>query len=299
MTSIIIPTLNASRLIPSLVARLRQQKEREIEIIVIDSESDDGSATVAAALGCHVYSIARRDFDHGGARNLAARNAVGEILVFLTQDVVPIGAEFLTHLTAPIKGRLAAAAYARQVAAADAPLTEAFARSYNYPEESSLRDIATIPRRTLRAFFFSNVASAVSRAAFESVGGFPAPVPTNEDMLLCARLLDGGYRIAYVAEARVTHSHSLTLPQVFRRYFRIGAVAREHQAILRSARNSGDGFDFVQRQINYLLKIGRYDLIPLAITEAGVKALAFYCGGASRSRIAATFPRAARSTTTG
>ena len=221
--------------------------------------------------------------------------AAGEILVFLTQDVVPCGATFLTCLTAPIKNRLAAASYARQVPGEGASHMETFARLYNYPLESSLRGLPLTGRRTLKAFFFSNAASAVSRCCFEEVGRFPAPVSTNEDMLLCARLLDRGHRIAYVAEAQVTHSHRLTLLQVFRRYFRIGVVAREYHSTLRCVRNSSEGLDFVKSQIGYLSDINRYDLIPVAITEAGVKALAFHFGKISRSRIVTTAPDTARS----
>ena len=288
MISVIIPTLNGARHLPILVDSLRRQTIENTEIIIIDSESDDGTARVAASLGCVVHSIARRRFDHGGARNFGADKASGEILVFLTQDALPASSEFLSRLTAPIDGRLTAASYARQIPAAAATPIETFARSYNYPPQSSLRHISRVERRTLRTFFFSNAASAISRICFERVGRFPAPVQTNEDMLLCARLLDAGYQIAYVAEAEVVHSHQFSLAELFRRYFRIGLVVGEHYDTLRSVGNSGEGFTFVRRQISYLLRAGHYELIPSAVVEASVKALAFHFGHALHSRAALT-----------
>jgi rhamnosyltransferase len=281
--SVIIPTLNGGPSLASLIHILRTQSLPVADIQIVDSESEDESAMVARAMACEVTVVPRRAFDHGGARNLGAQKASGDILVFLTQDAIPTSPNFLALLTAPIDGRLTAAAYARQIPVAGATPTEAFARLYNYPPESSLRHISRVERRTLKTFFFSNAASAVSRSCFEQVGRFPAPVSTNEDMLLCARLLDAGHQIAYVAEAEVIHSHEFSTREAFRRYFRMGVVVREHRDTFRSVRNSGDGFDFVRRQIAHLRDIGRYDLIPRAVAQAGVKAVAYHCGHALRS----------------
>jgi rhamnosyltransferase len=293
MISVIIPTLNGARYLPELVDSLRGQTVKDTEVIVLDSESDDGTADIAVSLDCIVQRIARREFDHGGTRNLGAEIASGDTLVFLTQDALPISRDFIARLIAPIDGRVTAASYARQLPAPGAAPTEAFAKLYNYPPESSSSHISRVRRRTLRTFFFSNSASAISRTCFEKVGRFPSPVPTNEDMLLCVRLMDAGYQIAYVAEAEVIHSHEFSLGEVFRRYFRIGTVAREHQAMLRVERNAGEGLDFVRRQIAHLRRIGCSRSIPGAIVEAGAKAVAFYCGYARRSRPRTGDPRSA------
>jgi glycosyltransferase involved in cell wall biosynthesis len=251
---------------------------KPVEVLVIDSDSEDGTAQLAANLGCCVYSIPRREFDHGGTRNYGVSRASGDILVFLTQDALPKNPEFLQRLTAPIRDGRAAAAYARQIAAPDANPREVFTRLYNYPPESCLRHITTIQHRTLRSFFFSNAASAFSRASFDSVGQFPAPVPAYEDLILCARLLNAGHYVAYVADAEVVHSHRLTLRETYRRYAGAGLIAKDHHNTLRCASSSGDGFTFTRQQVRYLLRVGRPELIPAAIAEAGVKAFA-YCFG--------------------
>ncbi len=252
MISVIIPTLDGAHYLPPLVDVLRKQSLKDIEIVIVDSESSDGTPAVARSLGCAVHRVSRNRFDHGGTRNFAAGKSCGEILVFLTQDALPTSRDFLALLTAPLDGHLTAASYARQIPASDARPTEAFARLYNYPVESSLRHISRVQRRTLKTFFFSNTASAIDRACFERVGRFPAPVLTNEDMLFCARLLDGGYQVAYAAQAQVMHSHNFSFADLFRRYFRIGAVTREHRDVLRCTSNSKDGVEFIRQQIAYL-----------------------------------------------
>jgi rhamnosyltransferase len=282
--SVIVPTLNAGSTFAELIHRLKRQTVSISDIQIVDSDSHDGTAETAGRLGCKVTVIPRKGFDHGGTRNLGVEMSSGEILVFLTQDALPLSEEFLARLIAPIDGRITAAAYARQIPAPEATPKEAFARLYNYPPESCMRHISHLEHRTLKTFFFSNAASAIRRDCFEKVGRFPSPVATNEDMLLCARLMDAGYQIAYVAEAEVIHSHEFSLTEVFRRYFRIGTVVGEHQATLRVEHHAAGGLEFVRRQIAHLYRIGHPELIPGAVVEAGVKALAFSCGHTWRSR---------------
>jgi hypothetical protein len=49
-----------------------------------------------------VITIDRAVLDHGGTRNLGAKQARGEILVFLTQDATPADDLWLENLVAPI-----------------------------------------------------------------------------------------------------------------------------------------------------------------------------------------------------
>jgi glycosyltransferase involved in cell wall biosynthesis len=50
--SIIIPTLNAASLLAPLISLLREQSQKPLEIIVIDSSSDDGTADLAQRMTC-------------------------------------------------------------------------------------------------------------------------------------------------------------------------------------------------------------------------------------------------------
>ncbi|RMD68138.1 MAG: glycosyltransferase family 2 protein, partial [Gammaproteobacteria bacterium] len=187
-------------------------------------------------------------------------------------DALPGENTFLERLLAPLIQGEAQAAYARQVPRPDASPLEAFARRFNYPERPELRTAEDIPRLGIRAFFFSNVASAVETGTFRALGGFSEEVLVNEDMLFCASLLKAGHRVAYVPEAWVLHSHRYTLPQAFRRYFDIGVFMA--QAGLPSA--GGEGMRFLSRQLAHLG--GRLDLWPRAVLEAGCKYLAWHLG---------------------
>jgi rhamnosyltransferase len=139
----------------------------------------------------------------------------------------------------------------------------------------------------IRGFFFSDVASAVRRAAFEAVGGFPNRVPTNEDMLLCARLLAGGWSVRYAAEAQVYHSHNFSCADLARRYYRIGVFLALHGSSLASGSVSGEGLRFMWEQLRYLSGTGAWCWIPRSVVDCAVKYAGFRLGFRSGLREAA------------
>ncbi|NCB98550.1 MAG: glycosyltransferase family 2 protein [Bacteroidia bacterium] len=236
--SVIIPCLNAASMLEALVVSLRGQTRVPDEILVVDSDSTDGTPRLAQDMGCTVLAIARRDFNHGGTRNLASRHARGDILVFMTQDALPVDSHFLEQLLDPILSGTVTACFARQVPYPNATLSEEYARAFNYPPVSQIRTQASVQSMGLGAYFFSNVSSAIRKDVFMDVGMFAEDVIMNEDMLLCAKLLDSGHAISYVAEARVYHSHDYSLIQSFKRYFDIGVFFSRHFKLSKLSTNA-------------------------------------------------------------
>jgi rhamnosyltransferase len=257
---------------------LRSQQLVPREIIVIDSSSSDGTEDIATGLGCRLISIPREEFSHGGTRNLAVLQARGDILVFLSQDVLPVDGCFLGCLVNPIRKGDAVATYARQIPRDDAPKGEWFARLFNYPEQSEFRTLEVARRRGVKGFFFSNAASAIGKDIFENIGGFSSDVIMNEDMQLCVRLLQAGHRVGYVAEARVFHSHDYSFGQIFRRYFDIGTFFADCMGTLGSLQTNREAKGFVGAQLKYLYSRGYLRAAGRAIVEAGVKYVAFQFG---------------------
>lgn len=276
--SVLIPTLQANRRLPALVAALNNQTLRPFEVIVVDSESDDGTAEVARSLGCIVHTVRRDEFDHGGTRNMAARIASGDIILFMTDDAVPANRFFIENLTKRLGVAEIVAAYARQLAHPDARPTEVAWRMKNYPERSEVRDLSSTRSKGLAAYRFSDVASAVVKSAFDAVGGFPARLVTNEDMLLCAVLLQRGFKVAYEAEALVMHSHNLSLAGLARRYFDMGVFLRIHGELMKPASAASEGMMVVKGQVFSLLDSGRPSDIPRCIVEALVRFCAYGVG---------------------
>jgi rhamnosyltransferase len=230
--SVILPCYNAAQFLKGLVLSLLNQEISPVEIIVVDSQSTDNTEKIARELGCKVFSISQTNFNHGGTRNFASLQAKGDLLVFMTQDALPADPFFLQHLLDPIISGKTVASFARQIPYPNASAVEKFARVFNYPPDSQIRTAASIKSMGIGAYFFSNVSSAIRKDVFLDVGMFADNVIMNEDMLLCANLLNNGHNVAYAAKAQVYHSHDYSLKQTFRRYFDIGVFFSRNLHIL-------------------------------------------------------------------
>ena len=272
--SLIIPTLNAGSQMETLLSGVSTQDMKPYETIVIDSSSGDATVDIAQRFGAKTIVIPRQTFNHGGTRNLAAREAKGDVLVFMTQDAFPLDNGLLGNLTAPLAAHDIAGAYGRHVPRHDASPPEIFARQFNYPESSVIKSMSDLSTCGIKTFFFSNVCSAVKKEIFFRVGMFPEGVGSNEDMLLAARLILSGQKVAYVPAARVIHSHTYSLLRLFTRYYNIGSSLKSNNWVLKYARSEREGLRFLKEELRFLLSGRRYRWIPYIFLEA----LAKYAG---------------------
>jgi rhamnosyltransferase len=221
LVSVAIPVRDGGpRLLEVLEAVRGQQTARELEIVIVDSGSTDGSADAARSLGARVVEIAPTAFSHGGTRNLLMELAGGEHVVFLTQDAVPAGNGWLDAL-------LGGFALADDVALAYGPYTPR--PDAPAPVARELRDWFTAlspdgtPRidrgaaATSHAAFFTNANGAVARRAWRRVPF--RGVSYAEDQALAADMLSAGFAKAYMPGAAVVHSHTYPPLAQFRRSF--------------------------------------------------------------------------------
>ena len=79
------------------------------------------------------------------------------------------------------------------------------------------------------AFFASDAFSAYYRPVFLELCGYDdIHMMMNEDMYYAKKVIDRGFKKAYVATAVVEHSHKYTLKQLYRRYYATGKWFAEH-----------------------------------------------------------------------
>lgn len=255
LVSVIIPTLNASQYIAPLLTRLAEQTRKPDEVLVVDSESDDDTIFQAGQFPfVRVISIKRAEFDHGATRDMALRASIGDIVLFMTQDVLPADTQYVAHMVSAVMQNRVACVCARQIARADAPLYEKLTREFNYPADSFIRSKGDIAHLGIKAFFMSDAGSAYRKADYFAVGGFDHPILTNEDMMIAAKFLRAGYRISYCAEAMTYHSHNYTLKQEYRRNFNIGAAMEEYKERLGSVNARVEGFRYIRFVIDHLFR---------------------------------------------
>ena len=254
--SLIIPTLNAEALLPPLIEALRGQTLPPDELLIVDSSSKDGTADTARALGCRVEVIPRADFDHGGTRDAALRSTRGDIVVFMTQDALPVSRTSLEQLLAPLADARVAAVSGRQIARPDARPYERLVRAYNYPAQSRVWTKDDLSALGVRAYLISDVVDAYRREAYLAVCCFENPLETNEDMLIAQRLLAQGYALAYSGEACVYHSHAFTWRQQYSRNRAVGRFMERYRDRFPCS-ELGTGMTLARNVLFALLREGR------------------------------------------
>jgi rhamnosyltransferase len=279
LISVVIPTRNGGSRFGELLAALRGQSRPPDEILVIDSGSSDETLELARRFGARIIPIAPRDFDHGTTRTLGARSACGEVLVYLTQDAVPADSEALALLLASLADERVAAAYGRQLPGPDASCFARHLRAFNYPERSVIRSFADRARYGFKTAFISNSFAAYRRQPLAAIGYFQEGLVFGEDTFTVAKLLRKGYCVAYVAEARVYHSHNYTVVQDFRRYFDIGVAHGTNRELLESFGSpAGEGRRFVAAELAFLVREKQYLRLPESLVRSGVKLAAYHLG---------------------
>lgn len=253
--SVIIPTFNAEKYIERLLNRLLAQTV-DAEILLIDSESRDQTVSIIEQIidsvsasksdQIRLLQISKDEFDHGGTRDFALRLTTGEYVMFLTQDALPKDRHCIENLLKAFSEADIAGVYGRQIAYPDALPYERLTREFNYPVRARIWREKDISQYGVKSYFFSNTCSMYRRDFYEAVGGFDAPIITNEDMMMAAKLLHSGYALAYAPDACVFHSHRNTLLEDYRRNMRIGYVMHQYRERLTGAKADSEGMRLVR-----------------------------------------------------
>src|SRR6185436_4925511 len=229
--TVAIPVLNGARYLDEVLSAVRAQRmDRELEILVVDSGSTDGSLEIARRHGAVVHEIDASEFSHGGTRNRMMAMARGEHVAFLTQDATPAHEGWLAALLEGFEqADDVAAVFGPHEARPDAShmikseMERHFA-SWGHGRELDVQRLDPSPAgiAAYRKFpgqltFFSDVNGAVARWAWEQVPY--REVPYAEDQLLGRELIEAGYAKVFHPDARVLHSHDYPPVRFFQRYF--------------------------------------------------------------------------------
>ena len=276
--SIIILTKNAGNLFAEALAGLFACKGiDEAEIILIDSGSQDLTLKYAASYPqIQIHRILPSEFGHGRTRNLGARLAHGDILLYLVQDATPASPDFLQRLTALLANQEVAATFGRQLPRVSANPVEQFFLHATYPDFPQTRAYNVSQGLTIRSIFFSNVCSALRRRVWERIP-FDEHLIMSEDQQWAKEVLLQGYSIVYEPAAAVFHSHNYGLKKVLQRNFDSGYSLRGvvEDSAVRMLRYE---LNFIREGIKWLKNRGKAGSIPYFLLHEAVRVMGFALG---------------------
>ena len=279
MISIIIPTYNAQKYLPTFLTYLYAQTLKSFELIIIDSSSQDDTCKIARQYTDNVITIPKNEFDHGGTRAKAAIMAQGDILIYLTQDALPFDIYALENLIKVFDDENVGAAYGRQLPYEETNLFGKHLREFNYPDKTILRSKKDIKTYGIKTAQLSNSFAAYRKSALLEIGGFKDDLILGEDVYAGAKMILAGYKLVYVADAKVYHSHSYSILEEFRRYFDIGVFHRCEGWILQEfGKAEGEGLKYIKSEVRYLLRHGAWYLFPEWFIRNSMKYLGYKLG---------------------
>jgi rhamnosyltransferase len=97
-------------------------------------------------------------------------------------------------------------------------------------------------------------------------------------MFLAAKLLQTGYKIAYQADAVVSHSHNYPLTTQFKRYFDIGVFFNRNRWIKDLASPEKEGVKYLKEEMGFLFCNGHKWWIPYTLADNLVRYLGYQAG---------------------
>lgn len=222
--SVVIPVKNGAETLEAVLDRLHAQKcPSDVEIVVVDSGSTDGSLDIVARHRVLLLRIEPHEFNHGSTRNLGIASTRGELVVLLTQDAVPVDDGLFAALVAPFADARVAGVYGRQIPRDDCDVVrrrqlDGWLTGRLVPARSALDGLSLdslTPFERYERCVFDNVCSSIRRSVWEALP-FPR-IPFGEDVAWARSALEAGHVIAYEPSAAVVHSHRRPIAEEYRR----------------------------------------------------------------------------------
>ena len=276
---VIIPVYRPDPDFSELLTMLEKQQtpvRRIILMITEDPRAEYPDFSRYDNIECH--SLKREDYDHGGTRNRGIAYSDADYVLLMTQDAVPADDRLTEKLLESFREEDVASAYACQLPKADCRPIEAFTRQFNYPAESFTKSAEDLPRLGIKTYFCSNAAAMYDRRVLQELGGFTAHTIFNEDMIYACAVINHGYRIAYVADAQVYHSHNYSGREQLQRNFDLAVSQADHPEVFAELSSEKEGASLVKKTVKHLFSTGKWYYVPYLVYQSGMKYIGYFLG---------------------
>lgn len=277
---VVIPTYRPGNEFTELINKLQKQDYPIHKIIIINTESNKFPKQIEnSPYEVKITHIRPENFDHGGTRNMGACISNAEIVLYMTQDAIPADNHLIKKFSDFFEQHTdVGIAYGRQVPKKNCKEIERYTRRFNYPENSCIKSKEDITKLGIKTFFCSDVCAAYRRNYLLSAGGFENPTIFNEDMIFAGKRILAGDKVAYIAEAKVIHSHNYTGRQQFQRNFDLAVSQAQHPELFNEVSSEGEGIRMVKATARYLLRSGQPVKIFELIYQSGCKYAGYFLG---------------------
>ncbi len=231
--TIVIPTYNGDRHLASVLeAALAQDVDFSYEVLIIDSGSTDKTLDIIKSFQNHhpniiFQQIPNTEYGHGKTRDLAAHDANGEIIVYISHDAIPAHNQWLYEMVKPFGlNEKVAGVMGKQIPRPNCiPMLKSEIRGVfsnfgpDFGTTIFYKDSFVKDQGVYDAISFYSDSNSAARKEYLT-GILPYKhVAYAEDQILGRDIIDAGYYKVYAPRASVVHSNDLKLGEYKHRMF--------------------------------------------------------------------------------
>lgn len=210
--SIVIRAYNEEKHIEKLLHGIFSQSIRDVEIILVDSGSTDGTVEIAGKYPVKIIPIEPADFTFGYSLNRGIQASTGEFVVIASAHVYPVYPDWLETILAPFSNPAVALTYGKQRGNDRSKYSEHMIFRQWFPDGQAVKQDHP----------FCNNANAAIRRSLWQKNPYEESLPGLEDLEWAHRMMKEGCLIHYVPDAEIIHVHDETPSGIYRRYLREG-----------------------------------------------------------------------------
>ena len=208
--SIVIRCYNEEQHIEKLLKGITEQDYADVEVIIVDSGSTDGTLDIVADYPVKIVSLKPSEFTFGYSLNLGCREATGEFIAIVSAHVYPLYRDWLSNLLKPFQDPAVSLTYGKQQGNEITKYSEHQVFAKWFPNKSCQNQ--PYP-------FCNNANAAVRRSVWENIP-YDETLTGLEDLHWASLAQELGHKIAYVADAPIVHVHDEDFSRICNRYRR-------------------------------------------------------------------------------
>ena len=220
--SVVIPVKNGITTISRcLEALFRQSIINQVEVIVIDSGSTDGTLEICESFDLRLVKIPPSAFNHGNTRNYGVTLAQGEYVFLTVQDAIATDEYLLERMVRHFSDSTVMAVSGRQIVPHEKdmnphqwfrPISEPKLEKYGF---TSAFEFKALPDKRKRwVCGTDDVVTMYRRSALLQLPF--RMVSLGEDIVWASDAYKAGYSIVFDQSAKVEHYHYLTFKYAYK-----------------------------------------------------------------------------------
>ncbi len=253
--SFVIRTKNESKWICECLRRIYNQSYNgNLEVIVVDSGSEDDTVELAKNMGAKIFLYDRvNKWSWGRAINLGIQHSSAEVVVILSAHCLISSQWFLQTVDDVLRScsnELMAAIYVRQEPIKRVNIFEEFDMFSWFPIGEEPVNLNMI------RFGVSNSCAIIKRSIWKNIP-FNEHLISGEDAFWAAEVLRRGYYFVYLPTVSVYHSHPFSVEDWYRRWY------GRYFSYFSVVNNYVKYFPLQERVKNFLIKSLPLSIVPM------------------------------------